>query len=77
MERLSPESGDPDSSKEVSILASDRDSRRRFLSRSLKVLLGGLTFQGCGARTVSSERRPPAVSWREAMHYTKKRKPAG
>ncbi len=58
-------------------MASDKDSRRKFLSRGIKVLLGGLALQSLGGEAASGDKRSPKVSWREAMHYAKKRRFAG
>jgi hypothetical protein len=57
--------------------AAQEDSRRTFLSRAIKALLGGVAFQGVAGGAASGDRRPPNVSWREAAHYAKKRKLAG
>lgn len=58
-------------------MPSNKNSRRRFLSRTLKVLLGGLAFQGVRGKAASGNASSPQVSWREAMHYAKKRRLAG
>ena len=58
-------------------MAPDKSSRRRFLTRGIKVLLGGLALQSLKGEAASGDRRSPKVSWREAMHYARKRRPAG
>jgi hypothetical protein len=62
---------------ESGALAPEEGSRRRFLSRAIKALLGGLAFQSVAGGAASGDRRPPNVSWREAAHYARKRKLAG
>jgi hypothetical protein len=64
-------------SEDGGALAPEGGSRRRFLSRAVKALLGGLAFRGVAGGAASGDRRPPNVSWREAAHYAKTRKLAG
>ena len=63
--------------KEGGILASCKSSRRVFLSRAVRVLLGGLAFQSTAVEAASGDRRSPKVSWRKAMHYARVRRLAG
>jgi len=86
MEHLSP--GDPERSVGPAVRRSGPGKRRReelergkstrrwFLLKTLAAVAGGL-LAGTAPGRHSRQQRKPRVSWREAMHYAKRRKPAG
>jgi hypothetical protein len=58
-------------------LRDDKDSRRKFLERAAKALLGGIALQSLKGDAPSGGQHPRQVSWRKAMHYAKTHRLAG